>query len=432
MGYEIVLKGKRILILSEVFAPEIGSAANRMTNITTQLIKLGYKVDIVTSEPTYPDKKLYKDKKFFDDERLKFIEKNSKLIRVKTIEKERTQSFWTRLHIYLSSLMRFISACFLLEGKYDIVIATVPTPFMVIVGWIAKLKFKSKLIMDIRDLWPECIKNVGIFRQSKFALKLAYILERIILKMTDAIVINSNGFRGYLEKIGYKKKIVFIPNGFTEKEFDINDSLRRVEKNKKFTVIYTGMIGLAQNVNCIVKVANYFRNNKDIEFKIIGTGVLRFKVLELIEHYKIKNIHVIDPMPKKETLEEVAKSHIAIAHLRGDSAFDLVIPGKIIDYMGVGTPIVAGVSGYTATIVKESQSGVVVEPDDYKDMAIKIKELYKDRKALDKHAYRANKFCNKVFSWEKNIYELDDLIKGLMKDEVNEEKSVPDGMESLH
>ena len=131
-----------------------------------------------------------------------------------------------------------------------------------------------------------------------------------------------------------------MPNGLTEDDREKNLHIsKNVKKNNKFTVVYTGMLGIPQNVRTIVKVARNLRKYNDIKFLIIGTGIQKDKVVELINHYKLSNIELIDAMPKLQVLEQVAKSHIALAHLRGDSVFDIVIPGKIIDYMSIGIPI---------------------------------------------------------------------------------------------
>lgn len=424
---------KRILIISEGFYPEIGSGANRITNLVLQFKKYGYAVDVLTSEPSYPDKDIYKEDGYRDLEKEKHIYEGSKISRIRASNVRRTTNFLVRLYIYLSFFFKSIFSVIFRKEKYDLIIATVPSPFCGLLGGIAKIRFRCKFILDIRDLWPECIKNVGLFRKNKLMLRIAYILEKIIFKFSDSIVINSYGFKDYLLKNNYKKSIEFIPNGLQIDEIESYKKIcEKVNKHKKFTVIYTGMIGLPQNVTSLVRVARHLRHIEDIEFKIIGTGVQKNKVLQLIEHYNLKNIKVYDPMPKDKVIEEVAKCHIGLAHLRKDSAFDLVIPGKVIDYMGIGIPIVAGVEGYAAKVIRDSNSGLVVEPDDYVELSKSIMKIYEDSKLQDDYSINGINYCLNNFCIENNLIKYVDLIEYITRrnNYVKENRNVR--MESLH
>lgn len=422
---------KRVLIITEVFFPEIGSGANRINNIVMLLKKKGYKVDVLTSNPSYPNKEIYEDKSFWDEEKMKILYNDSTIYRVKECNVKRTENFITRLYIYLYFMFQSLLQVFKMKTSYDIVVSTIPSIFVGVIGIVAKLKLKAKYILDIRDLWPECLKNIGVFRKNKILLKFGYILERILLFFSDAVVVNSEGFIPYLKKIGYSKRIVFVPNGVTEDELEnIKNIKNQAEKEEKFTVIYTGMLGLPQNVRSIVKAANQLRRYENIHFKIIGTGIQKDKVKELIEHYQIDNVSLYDPMPKEDVIKEISKADVAIAHLRGDSAFDLVIPGKMIDYMSIGIPIIAGVEGYTAEVLEKSKAGIVITPDDYGNMADKIKLLYRDKELCKEYADNGYKYCKETFLWQKNIVKIVSLIEELGG--ANEKEGMYVCVESLH
>ena len=424
---------KKILIISEVFYPEIGSGANRISNLVVLLKKQGYSIDLLTSEPSYPNKDMYEDDGYRDLEKEREIYEDSKIHRVRASKAKRNSNFFTRLYIYITFFLKSIFLTVFRRGKYDLVIATTPSPFCGLLGIISKVRFRCKYILDIRDLWPECIKNIGLFRRNEFILKIAYIFEEIVFKFTDAIIINSNGFKDYIIKKKYKKSIVFIPNGLQIKEIESYKRIcQETNKHKKFTVIYTGMMGLPQNIISLVEVARSLRDFKDIEFKIIGTGTQKDKVLELIKHYNLKNIKVYDPMPKKRVVKELAKCHVAFAHLRNDSAFDLVLPGKVIDYMGIGIPIVAGVEGYTSKVISESNSGLVVEPDNYIKLSEAIMKIYKNRKLQEEYSNNGRDYCLNNFCVEKNFIKYVDLIEEVTRRNNYEKKNRGFRVESLH
>ena len=89
------MKGK-VLIVSEVFYPEIGSGANRMTNMTLKLKECGYKVDVITSIPKYPSKELYEDERFWNKEKEELLNEGSNIYRISPSKIKLTSNFFTR------------------------------------------------------------------------------------------------------------------------------------------------------------------------------------------------------------------------------------------------------------------------------------------------------------------------------------------------
>ena len=137
-------------------------------------------------------------------------------------------------------------------------------------------------------------------------------------------------------------------------------------------------------------------------------------------------------LPKNKVVEEVAKCHIGLAHLRNDSAFDLVMPGKVIDYMGIGIPIVAGVEGYAAKIIRDSNSGIVVEPDDCIQLSKAILKIYKDSKLQDEYSKNGRDYCLNNFCFEDNFIKYIDLIEEITRRNNYGKKGRNVRLESLH
>uniref|UniRef100_UPI00311A1E7B hypothetical protein n=1 Tax=Clostridium tertium TaxID=1559 RepID=UPI00311A1E7B len=129
---------EKVLIISEVFYPEIGSGANRITNLVIELKKNGYMVDVVTSEPSYPNKDIYKEEGYRDLEKENYIYTGSNIHRVRTSKVKRTTNFFIRLYIYINFFFKSIFSIIFRRSKYNLVIATIPSPFSGVLGIIAK------------------------------------------------------------------------------------------------------------------------------------------------------------------------------------------------------------------------------------------------------------------------------------------------------
>ncbi|WP_025699699.1 glycosyltransferase family 4 protein, partial [Paenibacillus forsythiae] len=277
---------QKVLIICQNFYPEIGSAANRMKNIYLELEKRGYEITVLTSEPSYPNRNLYKDSIFWQDGGL---ERN--VIRFSTRTRKYNNNIFNRLLLYLEMCFKIVSKINRLDRKYDIVFATTPTIFVGLTGLFAKWKLRCPLILDVRDLWPESLLGVGVFTFKPF-ISLAYILEKKLYRGAKHIIVNSEGFIPRIVSKGVdRQKISFMPNSLTDEE--LLAASKEDNSNEGITVIYTGNIGLAQDLEILIEVAERMKD-LPIKFKIIGYG-FRSKDLKMqIEEKRLHNIEWIN------------------------------------------------------------------------------------------------------------------------------------------
>ncbi|WP_349632620.1 glycosyltransferase family 4 protein [Peribacillus simplex] len=389
---------KSVLMIVQNFYPEIGSAGNRMKNIYLHLKRNGFEVTVITLKPSYPNQSLYQDTKFWDEES---IEKD--VIRIKPDKVKRyTSNMGKRLLHYLEAMWLFIYTIIRLEKKYDYVFATTPPIFPTFAALIAKKKMKAKLITDVRDLWPESLIGVGVFT-NKWVLKIAFFLERKLYRHSDFIIINSPGFRDYIVAKGVKEEAIqFIPNSLTADELTLKNLLTPVSE-KVIKVVYAGNIGLAQDLKKLIAVAEKLREHKRIEFSMIGYGYRISEVEKEISSRGLTNIKMINAMNRRVTLHEVSTSHIAYVSLVEKEVFNKVLPGKIIDYMCVGKPIVGDVDGRAKKMLKEAKCGLVAESRNVDEICQHILTMASDPALREELGENGHLYAKQHFQWSKNI-----------------------------
>lgn len=409
---------KKILIISQNFYPEIGSAGNRMKNIFMLLKKRGYEVEILTTEPTYPTKKIYENEDFWDDPSINEYESSIK--RIKIGNRKYSRSIFNRLLFYLEMYIKFIIEVLFNRTKYEVVLVTSPAIFVAMVGVIAKWRFKAKLILDVRDLWPESLKGVGVFNNN---LILAFFnkIELLIYKSSDEIIINSLGFKDHIvnkRKID-PSKLSFMPNAAR-----LNEIRSNATTSDRFKVIYAGNIGLAQDGDLLIELAKKLWE-KNIDFTIIGYGINRKEVYEEIKRNNLSNVQFISPKTRKECLDLMAQHHVGIVTLNEKSVFDTVLPGKVIDYMTCGVPIVAAVSGYSKQVIEEEHVGFVVADRESHKLVNLIEFLQQNKKVRNKMSQNGNKYVKKNFNWDANIDTLTKIIdKSIYSEKYNKKDKV--------
>jgi glycosyltransferase involved in cell wall biosynthesis len=390
---------KRVLLIAQGFYPEIGSAGNRIKNIFQLLEKEGYDVSVLTTEPTYPNKNLYQDPKFWDDESLN---RSTKINRVKIKNRKYSRSLYNRLIYYIEMAVNMFGFILRDKEKYDVVFVSSPPIFVGFVGLFAKYKYKSRLILDIRDLWPESLKGVGVFNY-RIILELFGFLEKLLYKKANHIIVNSMEFKDYiLGKTEIKAdRIGFMPNSAQRREIEVQNN----SKDHHFKVIYTGNIGLAQDVDILKELALNLKA-ADIELGIIGYGMKKGEMVEFVNVNNLTNVRFYSPTTRKECFKINKEHHVGFVSLNNKKVFETVLPGKIIDYMTSGLPIVASVSGYAKRVIEEEQVGYVSESRDINEILGYIMFLYNNPKARKTLSQNAEAYIKDKFLWEKNLSEL--------------------------
>ncbi|SHP74871.1 glycosyltransferase [Mycobacteroides abscessus subsp. abscessus] len=389
---------RRVLIISQHFYPEIGSHANRMKYIYMLLKRHNFDVKILTTEPSYPNKSIYENNEFWDEESLNSVDNN--IARIGIRNRKYSSSIINRLLYYLEIAYKFLLVINRDKEKYDYIFATSPPIFTGFVGLFAKYRYKSKLILDIRDLWPESLKGVGVFNNA-IILQLFGLLEKLLYLKADQIVINSMGFKHHIQKSAGidSSKIMFIPNGSLKEELSPE---RKVTKSKN-RVIYAGNLGLAQNTELIYQLVPLL-NERGIGLTIIGYGIKKNKLLNSIK--KFKNVEIINPMTKRECFKIISDHDIGLVTLKDEEVFKTVLPGKIVDYMTCGVPIVGMIDGYAKDIVEKAGVGFASSSNDLSQILENIEELLENDELRSQMSSKAQSLILSEYNWEKNIMKL--------------------------
>ncbi|MCR1873374.1 glycosyltransferase family 4 protein [Mammaliicoccus lentus] len=398
---------KKLLMISQNFYPELGSAANRMRMMFKAFKTKGADPTMLTTEPTYPNRDLFQDSSYFTDEDLNELE-HSKIIRMKMHGNKQNSNFIMRLVYYIEQYMRLRIYLKMHDKDYDYVYVSSPNIFL---AWATLFFKKSKhptYVLEIRDLWPDSVNGLKHVNISLFMPLLKY-LERKMYNEADKIVINNEAFRSHIQsKLKTKIPIFYIPNGLSKTE------LKTEEKYRDFSVIYTGNIGYAQDVNQLIEICKKL-NEKKISLTAIVYGVQAAKFRDAVR--ELPYIQLQKPLGRSECLKEIAKHHVSLSILESSEVFMNVMPGKIIDSIGVGTPPISNISGPTEAIIQKYNLGFARKQCSVNTIVNEIESLKRNEKSLIQKSENAKKYRDEHLIWEDNI---EKLIAFLRKGETHD------------
>lgn len=293
----------------------------------------------------------------------------------------------------------------------DVILGSSPQLFTAFSGCVIANRMRVKFIAEIRDLWPFSLVALKEYYKYHPYTMLLYLLEYLVYHKADEVITFTEGNK---EVIGWKgvpdEHIHVIPNGVdTTIEIDQENALRLKKQFniKNFTIAYTGAIGVANNLEMMIDVAQRVQD-KDIRILIIGDGPLKQTLLRKVSQSGLDNISIYDSIPKKDIFDLLSVVDACFITLQDNKLFRFgVSPNKLFDYMFAGKPVISSVGGWCNEIVQKSQCGIGIEPDDAEEFTQALLKLYNmsidERNTMGK---KGKGYVRKHFSRKKLIKQM--------------------------
>jgi glycosyltransferase involved in cell wall biosynthesis len=369
----------RILFLSHYFPPEVNAPASRTYEHCKQWVKDGHEVTVVTCAPNHPRGIVYEGyrNKLFQREEKDGIQ----VVRLWTYVTA-NEGFLKRTLNYLSYMVAAVLVAPFLS-KCDVVLSTSPQFFNGLAGYLVSRLKRAPWILEIRDLWPESIVVVGAitFRP---VIRLLEGLELFAYRKADHIVVVTDAFKAHMLARGISsKKVTVIKNGvdfslYKKPPHGAFDLVRELGLEGKFVVSYFGTHGMAHCLQTVLEAAKELREWKDIVFLLVGDGAERSRLVAMRDAMALSNVMMLDQQPKEKMPKLWSLSSVSLVLLKKSPLFKSVLPSKIFESMAMERPIILGVEGESAELVMSAGGGICIEPEDAKDLASQVLNLYRD------------------------------------------------------
>lgn len=406
---------KNILIVADIYPPEVSSAAHLMKELAEGLKKRGHNIWVVTTYPKYYLPKELEGKKFelFSDE------SGVKVIRVKTTPLKKVNFIIRGVsQLILPFLFFFKIKKYISEKLDDVIVYSPPLP-LALVGGMIKRYYGAKFILNIQDIFPQNAIDLGVLKgwKHKPAIWLFEWMEKKAYKKADKITFHSEGGRRFLigKKAVPEEKIITLHNWIDLEPFKNlaqNISFRKkYGLEGKFIILFGGIMGPAQGMELVVEIARKITDLKDLVFLLVGDGSEKPKVEELINRYSLKNVVIKSFVSKEEYPYLVRDSDVGLVCLSGNNKTSFV-PGKILGYMAAAKPIVAFLNKESDgfEVIKKANCGYAVVSDSLEESEKIIRKIYNEKNKLKQLGENGFKYALDNLTVEAVIAKLEKII----------------------
>ena len=290
-----------------------------------------------------------------------------------------------------------------LEFDYDLVFATSTPITAVIPGLAAKFARGKPFVFEVRDLWPELPRALGL--RNPFILGGMTCLELAGYSSADACVGLSPGIvEGIRERAPAHKPVTMIPNGC---DLTLFHPSKRASLELPgigpgdFVAGFTGAHGPANGLDALLAVAAELRRRGDQRIKIIfvGEGKEKERLAAAARAQGLTQCLFFPSVPKEQLGRLTASLDCGLMVLRNIPAFYRgTSPNKFFDYVAAGIPVVKNYPGWLAGLISEAEAGLVVAPDNPQAFADALQRLAADRKLCDRMGANARKLAEAHFA----------------------------------
>ncbi|MEM3709046.1 MAG: glycosyltransferase family 4 protein [Nitrososphaerales archaeon] len=384
-----------VLILSQIFPPDLGGSATRAYNIARGLVLNRMKVTVIAGFPHYPTGNVPKKLR----RRALSIDNMDGFNLVRTfIPPLSAKGLANRMILFLSFIISSIFPIFIIR-KIDIIYASNPQIFSILPALLYKVFHRCPIILNVDDLWPEDPEDLGLIK-SNFLKDMGKVMAKIAYTIADAITPISPGYvKVICEKYSITyKKVHVVRGGVDARRFKPTT----IKKSGKFIVLYSGAFSVAYDFNQVIKAAKLLEQYRDIEIVLQGSGELIDSAMKSVKELNIKNIRIIDRvLSRNEVAELLNQADVLLLPLRSFKRPYLGISSKLYEYQAVGKPIICCAEGQPAEYVQNTNSGIVVRPGDYKALAEAILYLKENKEVREKMGISGRLFVENNLSIEK-------------------------------
>jgi glycosyltransferase involved in cell wall biosynthesis len=404
----------KVLYFHQHFSTPKGAAGIRSYAMARKLIDRGHSVTIVCGSyvggNTGLDGKFHKGRREGAVDGIHIIEFG--------LAYSNHDGFIKRSNVFLKFALRSIGLAF--SQSYDVLFATT-TPLTACIPGIFSRWLRSKpFVFEVRDLWPELPREMGVIKNS-VVLHLMAALEWLSYRSAHRLIGLSPGIVNGIARLGVKhENIAMIPNGCDLAIFSKPITSWRPDgvAPTDLMAVFTGTHGMANGLDAVLNVSAILkqRQRQDIKIVLIGQGKLKPALQARAQAEGLDNIIFHPPVDKQTLAGLMASTDIGLQILANVPAFYYgTSPNKFFDYIAAGLPVLNNYPGWLADMITEHQCGFAVPPDNAESFADALEKAAAQRDLLKIMGANARQLAETQFDREQLSNQFVDWLEGAKK-----------------
>lgn len=260
----------------------------------------------------------------------------------------------------------------------DVVVGTSPDLISALSAYIISRFLGVPFILEVRDVWPLSIVQIGLLSEHHPVVFLLGLVERFLYRRANWIVTLLPGAHKHIAQLGGdKEKITWIPNGITIGK-QAAAVASDVGPDGDFVLMYAGSHGNANHLDSLLDAAVLLKKqgkHQRLKIRMVGDGPQKQPLMRSARKRGLDFVVFEPAVPKSEIGGVLAEADAFCLVFYSRSIYDFgMSANKLFDYFAAGRPIIMAFDA-SYNPVKEADAGVTVPAEDAASLAQAICDL---------------------------------------------------------
>lgn len=411
----------KVLVLSAYFEPEITANVYISSNLYEDMAERGLELLVYAPMPS---------REVDSDMRRKYKNIKNECRCAGNLIIKRFAMFREGKNTILRAFRHFIIILvFFWKGIFthpDVIFVQSTPPMLGAVGAFLKLVKKVPLLYNLQDIFPESLITTGLTKKDSLLWRIGSMIEKFTYKHADHIIVISEDFKqNLLAKGVHEGKITVVPNWIDDNavysiERKYNKLLHKYNLDpNKFYISHCGNLGLTQNIDMLIQVAQDLKEFEDIAFILIGNGVCKENIERKVTEMAMTNIHMIPYQPYEDISHVFSIGDVGLV-ISKSGVGQSSVPSKTWSILSAERPILASfdLQSELAHIISRQKCGVCVPSEDRFALKNAILSLYANRHDLAVMASNGRRYVAENLTRVKGTTAYIEAIKSVVLNKI--------------
>lgn len=347
----------RILLLVDDYLPSPKSAPKLVHDLGVQFVREGHEVAVVTPGDS--------DSNPVDVS----VEDGIRIVRVKSGNLKNVNWVmrgWRESR--LSAILWRRARSFFEANPFDLIVTYSPSIFFAALVRRLKELWRCPSYLVLRDVFPKWAVDAGVLRKG---LRYRYFRHVELMQYAAADVIgvetpaNLRYFAEELPDKAYRLEVLLNWTEIKDRPARTSSYRSQLGLTDKVVFFYGGNIGIAQDMDNILRLAGSLREHRGISFLLVGNGSQSLRLRDEITKRGLANIEILPPVSQDDYPSLLSEFDVGLVSL--DRRLQTSShPGKLLGYMTCEMPILASINpgNDLSSLLQDADAGIACENGD--------------------------------------------------------------------
>jgi glycosyltransferase involved in cell wall biosynthesis len=296
------------------------------------------------------------------------------------------------------------------KNPCDLILFYSPTIFFGPLVRRLKQLWSCPAYLILRDIFPDWAVDAGLLRKG---LIYRFFREAAAqqYKSADLIALQSpaNGryFAHAYPQHESRLRVLFNWAPLREPQLPRTDYRAQLGLGNKVVFFYGGNIGVAQDIDNIVRLATRLDSRSDIHFLMVGDGSESRRLKNSIGVKRLHNIQILPSVSQSDYLAMVSEFDVGLISLDARLTSHN-FPGKLLSYLYWGMPVLASVNpgNDLVALLQESGAGLCFSNGDDENLISAARRLADDIVLRSEMGRNARRLLEHTFSVEHAVNQI--------------------------